>query len=100
MIISNLSNYFSKNKWRNFLFVWLLSFPLTLHASFIESTIGAAVVNDATAAYYNPAALILLKNPQLIPLGSAVYFRTHFSGQATQSITGFSQSGSSNANTH
>ncbi len=77
------------------LFVWLSAYSLTLHASFIESTIGAAVVNDATAAYYNPAALTLLQNPQLITLGSIAYFRTHFTGQAIQSTTGFTQAGSS-----
>lgn len=75
----------------------LLLFPPTLHASFIESTMGTAVVNDATATYYNPAALTLLKNPQFITLGSMSYLRTHFSGQSIQIPTGFTQSGSSSA---
>ncbi len=87
-------------KFRIFLFPWLLLFPLTLHASFIESTIGTAVVNDATATYYNPAALILLQNPQVIALGSAAYFRTRFTGQSIQSTTGFVQSGSTGTQTH
>lgn len=86
------------NRWvikiRNFLFLWLL-FPLTLHASFIESTLGTAVVNDATAAYYNPAALTLLSKFQLIALGSVASFRTRFTGNSIQSATGFTQSGSS-----
>ena len=58
--------------------IWLsfLSFPL--HASFIESSIGTAVINDATATYYNPAALTLLKKPQGIAQGSATYFRENF----------------------
>jgi len=81
-------------------FVWLLLFPLTLHASFIESTIGTAVVNDATATYYNPAALILLKNTQIVTLGSFAISRSHFTGQAIQSTTHFTQSGSSNTLTH
>ncbi len=67
----------------------------TVHASFIESTMGAAVVNDATAAYYNPAALTLLKNSQIIALGSVASSRTRFSGQATQLSTGYTQSGTS-----
>jgi len=64
-----------------FLATWLslLSFPL--HASFIESSIGTAVINDATATYYNPAALTLLKKPQGIAQGSAGYFRENFIGQ-------------------
>jgi len=78
----------------------LLLFPLIARASFIESTMGAAVVNDATATYYNPSALVLLKNPQIIALGSSIYFRSHFTGQAIQSTTGFMQSGNSSTQTH
>lgn len=74
--------------------------PLTLHASFIESTLGAAVVNDATAAYYNPAALTLVTQNQFIALGSLVNSRAEFVGQTTQLQTGFTQSGSSNARTY
>lgn len=72
-----------------------LLIPLTLHASIIESTMGAAVVNDATAVYYNPAALALLKKPQIVGLNSFSRFRSQFTGQATQTRTGFTQSGSS-----
>lgn len=78
------------------LFLGLL-FPPTLFASFIESTIGTAVVNDATATYYNPAALTLLKNPQIIGLGSVASFRSRFTGEASQSSTGFTLSGNSSA---
>lgn len=85
---------------RNFLLIYLLSVPATLYASFIESTIGTAVVNDATATYYNPAALIVLKNPQIITLGSKAYFRSQFTGQAVQTETGEILSGSSTATTH
>lgn len=72
----------------------LLLFSCPLHASFIESTIGAAVVNDATAVFFNPAALTVVKNTQLIGLGSYAVFHTRFTGQATQSLSGFSQTGS------
>lgn len=81
-------------------FLILLLLPLTVHASFIESTIGTAVVDDATATYYNPAALTLLKKPQIVALGSLGYFHTKFTGQARQSGTGFTQSGSTDSQTH
>lgn len=84
-------------KFRIFLLALL---PLTLHASFIESTMGTAVVNDATAVYYNPAALALLKNPQAISLNSDGKSRTKFDGQAVQATTGFTQSGSSITENH
>lgn len=84
---------------RNIFFIFLL-FPLTVNASFIEATIGTAVVNDATATYYNPAALTLLKNTQIIGLGSVAFFNTQFTGQATQSGTQFTQSGTTTTQTH
>jgi long-subunit fatty acid transport protein len=79
---------------------FLLLIPFKLHASIIESTIGAAVVNDATATYYNPAALTLLKKPQLIMLGSISDYNAHFTGQTQQRITQYTQAGSANATTH
>ncbi len=78
----------------------LLSTPLTLHASLIESTIGTAVVNDATATYYNPAALTLVKNPQILSLNSFASFRSQFSGTLSQPATGFSETGRSANSTH
>src|SRR5689334_16900234 len=79
---------------QNIFFMSLLFFPLIARASFIESTIGTAVVDDATATYYNPSALTLLKKPQIITLGSLANFRSDFTGQAIQSSTGFTLSGS------
>lgn len=76
----------------------LFLFPLITHASFIESTMGAAVVNDSTATLYNPAALTLLKNPQVVALGTEAYLRTRFTGQSTQVATGLGESGTSTAN--
>ncbi len=73
-------------------------FPWTARASFIESTMGTAIVNDATATYFNPAALTLLKNSQFIALDSVAYFQSEFSGSVTQQMTGYTQFGSSNVN--
>lgn len=88
---------------KNFQVLTLLSlivFPITSHASFIESSMGAAVLNDATAVFYNPAALVLLKNPQVIGQNSYGIIRSEFTGQFTQAKTGFSQSGSSITQSH
>lgn len=73
--------------------------PLAAHASFIESTIGTAVVNDATASYYNPAALVLIKNPQIIAQGTIAFFHTRFVGQSTTLFTRVTETGSSSSNT-
>jgi long-chain fatty acid transport protein len=69
--------------------------PLVAHASFIESTLGTAVVNDATASYYNPAALTLLKNSQIIAQGSEGFYENRFTGQSVQRVTNITQSGTS-----
>lgn len=71
----------------------------SVHASFIESTIGTAVVNDATATYHNPAALTVLKNSQIVTLGSIADFNSRFTGQSVQLITGFTQIGNSTVQT-
>jgi len=76
----------------------LLIFPLPLYASFIEATIGTAVINDATATYFNPAALTLVNTPQFVMLGSVAHLQSQFSGEATQKATGYVQSGTSNTN--
>lgn len=85
---------------RNCIILFLLFFSVPVYASFIESTMGAAVVNDATATYYNPSALTLLKNSQLVALASVANFQSQFNGQSIQTATGFTQSGSSNLNSH
>ncbi|MFA6303402.1 MAG: outer membrane protein transport protein [Legionella sp.] len=69
-------------------------------ASFIESSIGTAIINDATATYYNPAALLLLKDTQLIGLGALGTTQSHFDGLTTYTNTGFTQTGSSQNRTN
>lgn len=96
MLPSKVSNKYSTLR---VFFIFFILLPLTAKASFIESSIGAAVVDDATAAYYNPAALTLLKNTQIIALGSVASFHTQTTGQATQLRTGFTQTGTTNTNT-
>lgn len=85
---------------RRILVLFTILSPFTAHASFIESTIGTAVVNDATATYHNPAALTLINTPQIIGLGNLALFSNHFSGTAQQVATGFSQSGNAANQTH
>ncbi|WP_419421359.1 OmpP1/FadL family transporter (plasmid) [Legionella sp. D16C41] len=60
-------------------FSFLISF--SLHASFIEATMGTAVVNDATSTYHNPAAMFLLKKPELVALGTKAISHQTFRGQ-------------------
>ncbi|MBA2657832.1 MAG: outer membrane protein transport protein [Tatlockia sp.] len=86
--MSNLASQYLK---LSILLAWL--FPYHAYASFIESTIGTAVVNDATATYHNPAALTLLKNRQLIALNTVAKFNTLFIGQSTQSMSHLTQAG-------
>ncbi len=79
------------------LFLAGLLLPALSYASFIETTIGTAVVNDATAAYFNPAAMVLVKNTQIIPLGTVARFQTEFSGQTTFVPTQFMETGTSSS---
>lgn len=87
-------------KKRGYLLALTALTTLPAHASFIETTVGTAVVNDATASYYNPAALVLTKNAQIITQGTAAYFHTQFKGQSTTVSTGLTENGNSSSNTH
>jgi len=80
----------------------LVMLPLSkiAFASYIETTMGTAVVNDATATRFNPAALTLLKNAQIIPLGSIARFRSEFSGNSTTIATGNQESGTTSSTTN
>lgn len=61
---------------------------------------GTAVVNDATAAYYNPAALVLLNNTQFIVLGSVGDLRTQFAGESTLRSRDITEAGSAGSRTN
>lgn len=103
-VVASMLSLLQKIKSRKIKLTFILLIGLTSQvsncfASFIETTMGAAVVNDATAAYFNPAALVMLNNPQLIPLITASRFRTQFTGQTTAVGTGFTQVGSSSSTT-
>lgn len=87
-----------KNKYLPYLVI--LIFSPTLHASFIEATIGTAVVNDATAIYNNPAALTVLKGTQLVALGSLASFHSNFTGQFKRRTSPVTLSGSAQNQTH
>ncbi len=80
-------------------FTAIMCLPCVAYASFIESTIGTAVVNDATATYFNPAALVLMKNSQVITQGTYAYFHNEFSGQTTSVFPSITQSGNASTNT-
>lgn len=64
-----------------------------LHASFIEQTLGTAVVKDATAVYFNPAALTITPHQQLILLGTLAKAQFEFSGSAQKIPFGVTESG-------
>jgi long-chain fatty acid transport protein len=85
--------------YKRILFFSSLSFySYSIHASFIEATMGTAVVNDATAIYHNPAAMVLVQHPQLIALGTTALYHSQFSGE-TQDFGGYRQLGSATAKT-
>lgn len=78
----------------------LLLYSMSAQASFIEQTLGAAVVNDATASYFNPAALTLLTQKQLITLGTLARSQTDFNGLVQQRAINSTQSGSAKTTSH
>jgi long-subunit fatty acid transport protein len=70
-----------------------------LHASFIEQTLGTAVVMDATAVYFNPAALTAIPKAQLIAQGTLARSQFQFTGSAQQLPLGITESGTANITT-
>ena len=80
---------------KHFITLELLFLCLPLHASFIEQTLGTAVVKDATAVYFNPAALTLVPNRQLIIQGTLARAQFQFTGSAQKLPFGSTESGTS-----
>lgn len=77
--MANLTNF------KKYVLIDLLLVSSIVHASFIEQTMGTAVVKDATAVYFNPAALTISPHRQFILLGSVARMQFAFSG-STQKI--------------
>lgn len=73
--------------------IGLLFLCWPLYASFIEQTLGAAVVKDATAVYFNPAALTILPNQQFIIQGTLARLQSQFTGSAQKLPFGITESG-------
>lgn len=79
---------------RKYVTIGFLLLCSPLHASFIEQTIGAAVVKDATAVYFNPAGLTISPHQQFILLGTLARAQFEFSGSAQKLPSGGIESGS------
>ena len=47
---------------------------------------GAAIAEDASTAWFNPAGLVRLTHPQIVAAGNEIWFHTNFTGNITQSI--------------
>lgn len=54
---------------------------------------GAAIAEDASTAWYNPAGLIRLTKPQVVITGNEIWFNTTFNGTVNQSIDGYLPTG-------
>lgn len=72
-----------------------LVFCTALHASFIEQTLGTAVVMDATAVYFNPAALSFIPHTQFITQGTVARSPFQFTGSVQKLPFGFTETGAS-----
>jgi long-chain fatty acid transport protein len=86
----------SSRKLKHYLIAGLIFLCWSVHASFIEQTLGTAVVKDSTAVYFNPAALTIIPKQQLILLGTSARSQFQFTGSAQQLPFGSTESGITN----
>lgn len=89
---------FAKIIWKSLFVVALYIFSNNAMATYIQAAIGNAIVGDAQAVYYNPAAMTLLKHKQLVLRDRQIWVNAHFDGTTIQNNTGFTQVGTSNSN--
>ena len=78
---------------RYYVGIGLLCLCWPLHASFIEQTLGTAVVMDATAVYFNPGSLTAIPKTQLITQGTLARSQFQLTGSAQQLPLGITESG-------
>lgn len=62
-------------------------------AAFVEAAIGPAIPSDASAVYFNPAALVLQPKHQLVVSGAYVPVNFNFHGMTLQNATQYAQTG-------
>ena len=84
----------------HFILLVLILLPLISNASFIEQSMGSAIVEDATAIYFNPSTLAFLKKKQFIALGTLGNTESLFSGQTMQLLTNSSFPGNAKTQSH
>lgn len=61
---------------------------------------GAAIIEDASANYFNPAGLVLFKHPQFVGSGEMFFLRNQFTGNTQASYTLFGSSQNLTGTTH
>lgn len=88
-----------RNMTRMVLFAAVSASASNAMAAFVESAVGPAVIGDASAVYYNPAALSLLKGSQFLLAGAYVPVRFSFNGSTFQNATHITETGSATSKT-
>ena len=82
-----------KFKHKHYVTIGLFILCWPLHASFIEQTLGTAVVKDATAVYFNPASLPIISTMQLIVQDTLARSESQFTGSTQKLPSGVPESG-------
>lgn len=90
---------FPKVFWTSLFAIAFFIFSNNALATYIQAAINNAIVGDAQAVYYNPAAMTLINHKQLVIRDRQIWVNTHFDGTTIQNMTGFTQRGTANSNT-